>query len=81
MTNKLEQMLQELHHETAQYFAEELKKAREDSTYVLPPSLLSAVTKFLKDNDITCEIREGTAIKDFTDEVSASDVEFLQMVK
>tara|TARA_A100001201_G_C3995397_1_gene172868 strand:+ start:269 stop:517 length:249 start_codon:yes stop_codon:yes gene_type:complete len=77
----LEKVLQELHCETAEYMSKELQKAREDKDYVLPPAFLSAVIKFLKDNDISCEIREGTVQGDLVKEISKEDSEFLRLVK
>ena len=79
--NNLEKMLQSLHCETADYMARELQKAREDDSYVLPPSFLSAVIKFLKDNDITCEVKEGTIHSALVKEINREDSEFLRLVK
>lgn len=78
MTN-IEQMLQGLHHETAEYFRRQLEEAKEGEP--LPPSLISALIKFLKDNDITCEVVEGTAVSDLAEELSDSDYGFLERVK
>tara|TARA_A100001391_G_scaffold182277_1_gene148703 strand:- start:295 stop:543 length:249 start_codon:yes stop_codon:yes gene_type:complete len=77
----LEKMLQVLHCETADYMARELQKSREDENYVLPPAFLSAVIKFLKDNEITCEIKEGTSQAELVKEISREDSEFLRLVK
>ena len=79
--NNLERMLQSLHCETADYMARELQKAREDDSYILPPAFLSSVIKFLKDNEITCEIREGTSQAELVKEISREDSEFLRLVK
>ena len=79
--NNLERMLQSLHCETADYMARELQKAREDDTYVLPPSFLNAVIKFLKDNDISCEVKEGTVHSSLVKEISREDSEFLRLVQ
>jgi hypothetical protein len=79
MTN-LENLLQGLHAETTQHFTEQLKKANEEGE-MLPPAFLSALIKFLKDNDITCELAEGTPISDLKEEISSEDMDFLRMVK
>ena len=80
MTN-LEQALQELHCETADYMARELRKAREDEDHQVPPALISAIIKFLKDNDISCGVREGTVQSELVQEVTREDGEFLRLVK
>jgi hypothetical protein len=79
MNNNIEKLLQELHHGTAEYFTDTLQRAREEGES-LPPSFMSALIKFLKDNDITCEIAEGTAVSDLTAEITEQDTEFLQLV-
>ena len=58
-----------------------IQKAREDNTYVLPPSFLNAVIKFLKDNDISCEVKEGTVHSTLVKEISREDSEFLRLVQ
>jgi ABC-type Zn uptake system ZnuABC Zn-binding protein ZnuA len=78
--NNLEQALQALHCETADYMARELQKSREDEDYVIQPALISSIIKFLKDNDISCEIKEGTVHSELVKEVTREDAEFLKMV-
>lgn len=79
--NNLEKALQELHCETADYMARELAKAREDDSYILAPAFLGAVIRFLKDNEISCEIKQGTVHAELVKEVTREDSEFLQLVK
>lgn len=78
--NNLEKALQELHCETADYMARELRKAREDDGYVIQPALISSITKFLKDNDISCEIKEGTVHSELVKEITEEDSQFLKLV-
>jgi hypothetical protein len=77
---KIEELLGTLHTDVAEYFLRELQKAREDDTYVLPPSFLSALTKFLKDNDITATPEPGTAIASLKEEINNEDREYLQLI-
>jgi hypothetical protein len=76
----IEELLGTLHEDVAEYFLRELEKAKGDSEYVLPPSFLSALTKFLKDNDITATPEQGTALEGLQEEINNEDKDYLRLI-
>lgn len=57
-------LLQEVHSLLAEYFLKELKASMEEGGFPLPASTLGVIITFLKNNDITADVRDRDGLED-----------------
>ena len=63
MSKTSKELLQEVHAMLADYFLEELKRAREEDIPMVS-STLSVIVTFLKNNEITADIRDDADLEE-----------------
>ena len=67
------EVLNGLHDQMAQYFTKLLKDSMSPEGEKLQPGELTAILKFLKDNEITADIVESTPMKSLIDQFVNSE--------
>lgn len=63
MSKTSKELLQEVHSMLAEYFLEELKMAREEGIPLMS-STLSVIVTFLKNNEITADVRDDADLEE-----------------
>lgn len=62
------ELLQEVHAMLAQYFLDELRMSKEDGIPMMS-STLSVIVTFLKNNEITADVRDGKDLSQLREEL------------
>lgn len=70
MSKNSKELLQEVHTMLAEYFLEELKAAKEDGIPMMS-STLSVIVTFLKNNEITADVRSNEDLSALREKIRA----------